>query len=162
MNADAFRHIYEYHFKENRTLWDSLIMPLPQEQFIQPILYSVGSVHNQIVHMISVDDSWFTSMRGLDIPYMLEPDDFEDKATIRAYWDKVEQTMRDYLATLSDDMLFQKPFTIEEDKDLMLWHALFQVANHGTDHRAQVLRLLHDFGAKTTSQDYIFYAYDNP
>jgi uncharacterized damage-inducible protein DinB len=39
---------------------------------------------------------------------------------------------------------------------------LLQVANHGTDHRAQVLRLLKDLGIKTVSQDYIFYAYDHP
>jgi uncharacterized damage-inducible protein DinB len=35
------------------------------------------------------------------------------------------------------------------------------VVNHGTDHRAQILRLLHDFGVNTTGQDYIFYVYDN-
>jgi uncharacterized damage-inducible protein DinB len=39
---------------------------------------------------------------------------------------------------------------------------LLQVANHGTDHRAQLLRLLNDLGVKTVSQDYIFYAYDHP
>jgi uncharacterized damage-inducible protein DinB len=38
---------------------------------------------------------------------------------------------------------------------------LLHVANHGTDHRAQLLRLLHDLGVKTTSQDYIFHVYDN-
>jgi hypothetical protein len=36
-----------------------------------------------------------------------------------------------------------------------------QVANHGTDHHTQLLRLLNDLGVKTTSQDYIFYVYDN-
>jgi hypothetical protein len=31
-----------------------------------------------------------------------------------------------------------------------------------TDHRAQLLRQLNDLGIKTSSQDYIFYAYDHP
>jgi uncharacterized damage-inducible protein DinB len=35
------------------------------------------------------------------------------------------------------------------------------VGNHGTDHRAQLLRLLNDLGVKTASQDYISYVYDN-
>jgi len=69
--------------------------------------------------------------------------------------------MRDYLAKLRDDMLFEKPFSDGEDKDLILWQVLLHVVNHGTDHRAQVLRLLADLGVKTESQDYIFYVYDN-
>jgi uncharacterized damage-inducible protein DinB len=70
--------------------------------------------------------------------------------------------MRDYLAELQDDMLFKKPITQEEDKDLIVWQVLLHVANHGTDHRAQLLRILHDLGVKTESQDYIFLVYDNP
>ena len=49
--------------------------------------------------------------------------------------------MRDYLAELRDEMLFDKPLE-GEDKDLILWQVLLHVANHGTDHRAQLLRLL--------------------
>jgi len=67
-----------------------------------------------------------------------------------------------YLVELRDDMLFDKPIKEpDEDKDLMLWQVLIHVVNHGMDHRAQILRLLHDLGVKTTSQDYIFYAYGN-
>jgi uncharacterized damage-inducible protein DinB len=43
-----------------------------------------------------------------------------------------------------------------------MWQVLLHVVNHGTDHRAQTLRLLNDLGIKTVSQDYIFYAYDHP
>jgi uncharacterized damage-inducible protein DinB len=161
MNADAFRHLYNYHFSENRITWDRYIMPLSQEQFTQPMDYSIGSVRNQIVHLMSVDDIWFSGLRGLEIPEWLNPADFDDRNVIRAHWDNLEQTMRDYLAKLRDDMLFEKPFAEGEDKDLILWQVLIHVINHGTDHRAQMLRLLHDLGAKTVSQDYIFYVYDH-
>jgi uncharacterized damage-inducible protein DinB len=69
--------------------------------------------------------------------------------------------MRDYLANLRDDMLFKKPFAEGEDKNVILWQVLLHVVNHGTDHRAQILRLLNDLGVKTGHQDYIFYVYDN-
>ena len=69
--------------------------------------------------------------------------------------------MRDYLAKLRDDMLFEKPFAEREDKDLILWQVLLHVANQGTGHRSQLLRLLNDLGAKTVSQDYIFYVYEH-
>lgn len=161
MNANAFRHFYNYHFAENRKIWDSYILPLSDEQFTLDLEYSHGSVRNQIVHLMSVDDTWFSGLRGVKIPEPLNPADFDDRKTLRATWDSVEQNMRDYLAKLRDDMLFEKPFVDGEDRDLILWQVLLQVVNHGTDHRAQIHRLLNDMGVKTTSQDYIFYVYDN-
>jgi uncharacterized damage-inducible protein DinB len=68
--------------------------------------------------------------------------------------------MRTYLATLQDSMLLQKPFSEGEDKDLILWQVLLHVGNHGTDPRAQLLRLLNDLGVKTGPQDFVFYAYE--
>jgi uncharacterized damage-inducible protein DinB len=160
MNANAFRHFYGYHFIENRKLWDNYIIHLSDEQFTQDVDYSHGSVRDQVVHLISVDDTWFSGLRGVAIPEPLNPANFPDRVSIRVHWDIVEQTMRDYLAALRDDMLFDKPLG-GEDKDLILWQVLLHVANHGTDHRAQILRLINDLGVKTVSQDYIFYVYDN-
>jgi len=160
MNANAFRHFYGYHFAENRKTWDTYIRSLSREQFTQSVSYSHGSVRDQIVHLMSVDDTWFSGLRGVDIPEPLDPAQLNDRKMIRARWDNVEQRMRDYLAELRDDMLVDKPLD-GEDQDLTVWQVLLHVVNHGTDHRAQVLRLLNDLGVKTTSQDYIFYVYDN-
>jgi uncharacterized damage-inducible protein DinB len=59
-------------------------------------------------------------------------------------------------------MLFEKPFPDGEDNDLILCQVLLHVANHGTDHRAQIIRLLNDLGVKTLYQDYIFFVYEHP
>jgi uncharacterized damage-inducible protein DinB len=162
MNADAFRHFYDYHFSENRNTWDAYIAPLTEEQFTRDVGYSHGSIRNQVVHLMSVDDTWFSSLRGVALPDSPDPAALADRAHIRAHWDAVEHRMRDYLAALRDDVLFEKPFAEGEDKDLILWQVLIHVANHGTDHRAQLLRSLNDMGVKTVSQDYIFYVYDHP
>ncbi|HSF79875.1 MAG TPA: DinB family protein [Anaerolineales bacterium] len=161
MNADAFRHFYGYHLAENRKIWADYVVPLSQEQFTRNVSYSFGSVRDQIVHLMSVDDTWFSGLRGVEIPEPLDPAGFDDRQIIRLRWDGVEQNMRLYLAELRDDMLFAKPFSEGEDEDLILWQVLLHVVNHGTDHRAQLLRLLNDLGVKTVSQDYIFYVYDN-
>jgi uncharacterized damage-inducible protein DinB len=162
MNADAFRHFYEYHFTENRKIWDTCILSLSYEQFTQNVSYSHGSVRNQIVHLMNVDDLWFRELRDLEFSDYPSPTSMDDRNIIRAHWDGVEVNMRDYLALLQDDMLFEKPIVLEEDKNLIVWQVLLHVVNHGTDHRAQLLRILHDFGVKTESQDYIFFVYDNP
>jgi uncharacterized damage-inducible protein DinB len=162
MNAKAFRHLYNYHFTENRKIWESYINQLSYEQFTQAVGYSHGSVRDQIVHLISCDDTWFSELRGVEPSEPVPPADFDDRKIIRAHWDSVEQRMRAYLAELRDEILFDKPIEEpEEDKDLIVWQVLLHVVNHGTDHRAQILRLLNDLGVKTTSQDYIFYVYDN-
>ena len=162
MNADAFRHLYEYHFAENRVTWEKYIMPLTQEQFIQRVDYSLGSLRNHIVHLTEVDNIWFSELAGLTDPAIPFMEATDDRTKIRQHWDAVEAMMRDYLAGLRDEILRAKPIVLEEDKDLAVWQVLLHVVNHGTDHRAQMLRLLHDLGAKTVSQDYIFFAYDHP
>jgi uncharacterized damage-inducible protein DinB len=162
MNANAFRHFYGYHFAENRKIWDSYINPLTYDQFTQNVDYSHGSVRNQIIHLMSVDELWFSELRGVEPSESFSLANFDDRKIIRAHWDSVEQSMRNYLAELRDDVLLIKPIKEpEEDKDLSVWQVLLHVVNHGTDHRAQLLRLLNDLGVKTTSQDYIFYVYDN-
>src|SRR5918912_314838 len=120
MNADAFRHFYDYHFFENRKIWDRYVGRLSDEQFTQPVDYSRGSVRDQILHLISCEDAWFSGLRGVEIPEDLKPADLPDREHIRAHWDRVEQSMREYLAKLQDEMLFTQPLG-GEDKDLILW-----------------------------------------
>jgi uncharacterized damage-inducible protein DinB len=111
---------------------------------------------------MSADDTWFSELRGVEPSEPLPTANLDDRKIIRAHWDNIEQNMRGYLAELQDDMLFAKPIKEpEEDKVLTAWQVLLHVANLGTDHRAQLLRVLNDLGVKTTSQDYIFYIYDN-
>src|SRR5438093_11895497 len=121
MNAEAFRHFYEYHFAENRRLW-AHVSSLPQEQFTRDAAYSLGSVRDQLLHLIWADDLWFSQLRGIALPAPPDPAGFGDRTTVRARWDEVEQRMRDYLAALLAEMLFDKRFPDPpEHKELALW-----------------------------------------
>ena len=162
MNAEAFRHFYDYHFIENRKIWDWFVKRLTPEQFTQTLSYSHGSVRGHLVHLMNVDEGWFSELRGVLPSEPFPSSNGDDRQAIRAHWDHVEQMMREYLTELRDDMLFEKPIKEpEEDKDLIVWQVLLHVANHGTDHRAQILRSLNDMGLETPPQDYIFYVYEH-
>jgi len=164
MNAVAFRYFYNYHFAENRRLWDRYIAALPYAQFVQAAAYSRGSVRDQIVHLLDVDDVWFSELQNME-PFdpLPEAADEDDRAAIRAHWDSVEQKVRTYLANLQDEMLFTRPIhEPDEDQNLIVWQVLLHVVNHATDHRAQILRQLNDLGVETVSQDFIFHVYDHP
>jgi uncharacterized damage-inducible protein DinB len=152
MNADAFRQLYDYHFAANRRLWESSVAPLTDAQFRQKLPYSLGSVRNQIVHMLNIDDRWFCGLRGLAVPGILNPVYFGTAAKVRERWDQVEADMRDYLARL-DDAELERPL----DPHAAVWQVLFHVLNHGTDHRAQVLAMLAQLGVSGYAQDYYLY-----
>ena len=163
MNADAFRHFYNYHFAENRKILEH-VASLTFEQFTQKVDYSRGSIREQLVHLIDAEDVWISELRGVQPSEPLpETTEVDDRDAIRSLWDGVEQNTRAYLEKLQDDQLFSKPITDpEEDKELIVLQVLLHIVNHATDHRAQLLRALHDLGVDTKSQDYIFYVYENP
>jgi isoleucyl-tRNA synthetase len=62
------------------------------------------------------------------------------------------------LATSLSNFEVNQGYKMRQDHNEVLLH----VVNHGTDHRAQLLRQLNDLGMETVSQDYIFYVYDHP
>jgi uncharacterized damage-inducible protein DinB len=149
--------LYEYHFTINRKIWDQCILPLTDEQFTRKVEYSIGSARNQVVHMLNIDDRWFSGLRGLEVPGFINPVNYPMRGIIRAKWDEVEGHMRDYLANLRDEDLFSQPFMANDNDPTQLWQILIHVVNHGTDHRAQLLTILNGLGVQTFPQDYFFY-----
>lgn len=162
MYSTIFRHYYHYHANETRQLWQTATAHLSFDQLTQATSYSHGAIRDQFVHLISVDQTWFAGLRGLPIPEPLDPTAYNDAQSLEILWDQVEGEIQHYLDQLLDNQLFDQPFAEGEDQDLRVWQVILQVINHGTDHRAQILRQLHDLGVPTTSQDYIFYVYQHP
>ncbi len=164
MNADAFRRLYGYHFAMNRRLWHH-VSELSDEAFDRPSDYSQGSVRQQVWHLMTVDEGWFTELSGGPWADYLMPDAPQPvwtRAQIRERWDDVERRQLEFLAGVTDAALLEHPWAEGDDKDLVLWEVLFHVVNHGTDHRAQTQRLLTDLGVTTYPIDYVFFAYEHP
>src|SRR4051812_17670087 len=105
MHANDLRILYGYHFAANRKLWDISIVPLTDKQFLQPLDYSIGSIRNQVVHMMDIEEGWFnglstnTTSRG----EFKNPQDWPTREKIRADWDAVEARIHAYLDTLTDE-----------------------------------------------------------
>ena len=150
MQTDHIRDLFDYHISTNRRLWNESILTLTDEQFIRKLEYSVGSIRNQCVHLMSVDERWFSGLRGVEVPGFLNPVHYPSREKIRAYWDDVEGEMRTYLDAMTDADL------AATYNELPVWAILQHVAMHGMDHRAQMLAMLHGLGAPTFAQDYIY------
>lgn len=151
MQAETIRELYQYHFAMNRRVWDEGVMALTIDQFVEKSEYSVGSVRNQCVHLFNIDERWFRGLRGEEVPGFENPVYYgKQRQKVRDKWDEVEALQRDYLAKLTDDRL---P-TLLDGALLTVGQVLLHVINHGTDHRAQLLRLLNELGVPTFPQDY--------
>lgn len=163
MTVDELSTLIAYNFWAHRRVW-GCIEHLTDDQFVQDVGYSFGSVRNQVVHLINVDERWLARISGAELPDHIDPEAFPTRAAVRERWDMTEAKMRAYLATLRDADLSE---VIEYDmphrggiKRNARWQILVHVVNHGTDHRAQILAMLHQLGASTTEQDLMFYLWE--
>lgn len=151
MYAGQIRELYEYHISANRRLWETSITTLTDEQFTRHFDYSIGSIRSQCVHLMSIDERWFSGLRGIAVPDFLKPEDYPTREDVRTHWDGVEADMRLYLDELTDEHLLNGVLN-----GIPVWAVLQHVALHGVDHRAQMLAALHSLGAPTFAQDFIY------
>ncbi len=161
MDKIFFRTLFEYTFWTDRQVWDC-ILTLTDEQFDEPLDYSIGSIRNHCAHMMSVEYWWLYFLEHGELPDFNALQVYFDKATprsvIRERWDEVEKGVLAYIDTLTPEELQREvkpPFWDDGKRPVRAWEGLLQVAYHSTDHRAQILAGLHRLGAKTIGQDYL-------
>jgi uncharacterized damage-inducible protein DinB len=135
---------------------------LSEAQFDQDFDYSIGSIHDHIAHMMGVEYWWFKFLSTGE-PVFVTRADCETREAIRSKWDETEAMIRAYVSRLTADeasRLVKPPFWSDDKPAIAVYEALYQVAVHSADHRAQALSALHKVGGQTTPQDYLFYRFD--
>lgn len=160
VSAEYFRVMFAYNRWAHERVWECL-MPLSDEQFVRDLGYSFGSVRNQVVHVMNGDRRWLARLRGQTPPDFLPFEDYPTSAAARERWNSIEAEFFAYIQSLTDDDLSRE---LDLDfpnrggvKHNAVWQILAQLVNHGTDHRAQILALLHQLSASTVEQDFIHY-----
>jgi uncharacterized damage-inducible protein DinB len=149
LNSSVIQKLYTYHFTLNRRLWERGITQLTDEEFVRSLGYSIGSIRNQIVHMMSVDRRWFARLEQQDVPSRLVYDDLPDRVSVRQAWDEIETSMQLYLNDIVDQDLIETVTYLTSRRGLMSdprWRIMVHVVNHGTDHRAQTMAMLYMLG----------------
>ncbi|MEL6272577.1 MAG: DinB family protein, partial [Chloroflexota bacterium] len=159
MNIETVKMLYDYTYYARDLLWDC-VTDLSEEQYRQPQTYSVGSVHQQVVHMVSAEYIWFSRLNGTSPGRMFDSSDFSTREDVRDRWREVEQSVRTYLDKLTDDALnetFSYKHTSGKPYTQPIIHPLLHVVNHATDHRSQIFAIIHQMGGRTVEHDLIFY-----
>jgi uncharacterized damage-inducible protein DinB len=161
MPPHALRLLYAYTYWAFEPLWQC-IMCLSDQQFTEPVAYSVGSVRNHTVHVLSGTARWVARLQLLAPPGHLRLDDSPIRALAKAQWDRFKRETLASLYSLDQPLLDEVVHWELSGRGVAhscpRWQVLLHVANHGTDHRAQVLALLHmRFGVATVQQDLTWY-----
>jgi len=162
MKPNELKTLFDYNFWAFERVWES-ISQLTDEQFIEEIDYSTGSIRNIVCHMMSANIRWVSRLKGETPQLYLTYEDFETLAKTKAKWDELQNQFMEYIDSLNEEQLEAKvnwEIPNREWKfDTPRWEILLHVANHGTDHRAQILAILHHhFHVKTDEQDMIIYS----
>ena len=153
-SVELIQTYLSYNEALNRRMWESS-MTLSDVQFLADIPYSHGSIRDQVVHLAAVDGRWLRGLGGKPDARTYNPPagDYPTRQAAFDLWEGVAGEWAEYTAALTEEDLNQIPPGMPGPA----WQVLLHVANHGTDHRAQILRALYDFGAPTFDQDLILY-----
>lgn len=165
MNAAYFRRMFDYTYWAHRQVW-ACITELNDEQYNRPCDYSVGSVHEQVVHTMGAELLWLQRVCRVAPDPFLSATDFPDRDAVRARWDQIEADWGAFAAGLQDEHLAENIEYVSISGNTRrvqpLWEGLTQIINHATDHRAQTLALIHQVGGRTIEQDFVFYSWKHP
>lgn len=149
----VLRAFFGFNQAMNARLWAIVQEHLTEQQFVQENEYSRGSIRNQLVHMAEAQHYWLRGLLDMRELPRLEAQDFPTRAAARSACQQADQTILAAVQRLSEADLGRIPPVWSEP----VWVGLLQVAQHGVDHRAQILHALHALGAPTFEQNFAVY-----
>jgi uncharacterized damage-inducible protein DinB len=161
MGPDEFQDLFEYTYWAFDLVWDC-ITQLSDEQFTSDLAFSSGSIRDQVLHLIGGQQRWVDRMRGEAPSAYPETEMFATKESVRNIWDQAKQEFMGYVLSLDFDQLEEQVQYEIASRGVRTStprrEILMHLANHATDHRAQILTILNlQFGIETPEQDMILY-----
>lgn len=145
-----------YHYAMNERLYQQL-SHLDTDTFVRADDYSLGSLRNHMVHLMSVDAAWLNGLQGHPREHFtwLDPADFPTFAVAYTYAQQVAAQVQQAVADWEDTDLAVIVPGMRETR----WQVLVHLVTHGVDHRAQMLRMLHALHEPTFPQDFIIHVW---
>lgn len=160
MRVSHLRRLYDYNYWANEKLL-AVVNTLTPEEFTRSISGSYGSVRNTLVHVLSAEWGWLDRCGGPPRGPRLSPEKYPTPESVIGTWTEVEQSMRAFLMTLTDEDLERGiEFAIGEGPKQMLalGDLLHHAAVHAAHHRGQVALLVRVLGYAPGNFDWLFYA----
>ena len=149
--------MYEYNDWADERILESTAK-VTAEQFLAPGSFPWGGLRGTLVHTLYAQVDWrlfFES--GSFLPEELKEADFPAFEDLRRRWQQERAFMHGYLAGLDDAAIERIVSYVNARgirRDQVLWHCLYHVVNHGTQHRSESAALLTSFGESPGDLDF--------
>jgi uncharacterized damage-inducible protein DinB len=171
MKIDDIRLMFEYNYWANHRILDACSRVTP-EQYTATTEF--GTLRPTVIHIVDAEWSWLRSFKSHFVPAERISDPWKhenlvqwgteeltdaDLPTLDALKQRAqeeERQMRAYLGTLTDadmDGILRYPIDDTIVRERVLWHCLYHLVNHGTQHRSEAAALLTSFGASPGGMD---------
>ncbi len=157
MNQVEIALLYDYNYWGNQQILRAASGISPA-QYTAKASFPYGSLRGTLVHMLDAEASWRQLLQYGRMDFgVLQESDFPTVVPLEARWREEEAVMRGYLAGLDDAKLEGiVTYTTDEGnkRERVLWHCLYHVVNHATQHRSEAAAMLTDYGRSPGELDF--------
>jgi len=159
MIIEVIRSLYDHSAWANQRIF-SATAELSEEQFLEEVGPSYGSLRNTFVHTMSAQWIWLERWQGTSPPAMMDRADFPDLNSILTRWEEIEIDTRQYMQGLEADQMdnvLSYTTTGGNPGAYPLWQLIVQQVNHQTQHRSEAAVMLTNFGHSPGDLDLVVY-----
>src|SRR5215510_4826322 len=100
MRPGEIKQIFAYNYWAFERVW-KCISQITDEQFVEEVDYSTGSIRNIVVHIMGGNRNWMSRLKGTEMPPRLMFDVFASRSENKALWDELRQELLGYLDSLT-------------------------------------------------------------
>lgn len=132
---------------------------LSAEQFDQQTRFPIHTVKETLVHTLSAEQIYRQRLMGQPRT-AVEKEEFADLAAILDYWKAEEARMRDYLASVPDEVWLEKfRYTTSrgDEFERVRLHMITQLFFHSMQHRSELAQMVTEFGFSPGDIDFTIY-----
>src|SRR5690242_12010802 len=105
-NLDYIRTIWDYNYWGHYKILDSLAT-VSAEDFAKPVPYSIGSLNEQIVHVMWAEALWMSRIKGQP-RVEFGASNYPTLDSVREKWTSIESDWRNFVANLTESDLDRK------------------------------------------------------
>jgi uncharacterized damage-inducible protein DinB len=159
MNKQDILTLYQYNQWANKKILDSA-RNVTREQFLADASFPHGGLRSTLTHTLFAEWIWRNRWEGTSPVTRLKPEEFPTLDALLQRWQEEERKLMEFVAAVTDDRLaapFQYKNTRGVPKEMILWHAMAHVVNHGTQHRSETAAMLTEFGCSPGDLDMIYF-----
>jgi uncharacterized damage-inducible protein DinB len=159
MNQQDILVLYKYNQWANGKILGATAHVTP-EQFLADASFPHGGLRGTLTHILFAEWIWRNRWEGISPTVRFKPEEFPRFDSLKTRWLQEESSLLTFVDGINDERLnspFQYKNTRGEPRESILWHAMLQVVNHGTQHRAEVAAMLTEFGCSPGDLDLIYF-----